>query len=722
MSVIIQVWSAPSCQSGAVCFGALSPFVSAGGSEATGTPAGFRVTVTRDVADRTSLAEGRCLRVLSQSRGEQWWFIASVSDSDGDAGLVQITAGPLRQLLTVRGLVRSGATFAFAPGRQSVAALLSTYVLTNLADDGLSWLSLGTVDYPDTVEIGTLDRTTRAGVLDAIETQTGHTARLRALTSGGVLTGFAVDVVADIAAGTETVPLTTGASLSAVQRTRDALRAATVAVPFGANGQPMERTVWRVSAITGTAPAWVALRDPMTGNPWPIREDDQVNGLFLEQRDGTQTIIADSRASDSAVQLASVGSIAVNDVVTLIADTAGTAVTSVPSPSGLATSRGRLVGVVTTRVADVRRNYLANGTFGTWTDDTTPASYTLTNAVIGAGVVARYPRASANTNLTLQVDGAVAAGSTTISLRGAPAGLRLYSFERFTVLTDAFRVSPTVVAFDGTGRASVAIIGTTGVPYADGDAVTLNLVGNTNDGPNRPASFPTEDAGDALRFINQNTEATSVGALIRVPSGVLTVNAAAGITIASNSVTGNLGASYWPSLRLRNTGAGTTLATASSAAQAASSTAHYTLTTSAILTSNTTVAARVTAGQQGTFPTFSYLQWQGVRWLSLWVGDGGAMTANDGSESNTLWHRAQDVLASAAQGTRYQVRGVDLRRLQAENVALALGQSVRLRSEVLGLDTTAKIVKLDYDFTTDEALNLELGAVVPRLSGVTVTL
>lgn len=725
MSVIIQVWSAPSCQSGAVCFGALAEWVSAAGSEATGTPASFRVSVTRANADRASLSEGRCLRVLSQSRGEQWWFVSSVADSDGDAGLVTVTAGPLRQLLTVRGLVRSGATFAFAPGRQSVAALLSAYVLTNLADDGLSWLSLGTVDYPDTVEIGTIDRTTRAGVLDAIETQTGHTARLRALTSGGVLTGFAVDMVADLAAGTETVPLTTGVSLSVVQRTRDALRAATVAIPFGANGQPMERTVWRVSAITGTSPAWVALRDPLTGNPWPIREDDQLNGLYLEQRDGTQTVIADSRASDSAVQIASVGSLAVNDVVTIVADTGGTAVSAVPSPSGLATSRGRLVGVVTTRVADVRRNYAANGTFGTWTDDTTPASYTLTNAVIGAGTVVRYPRSSSPSNLSLQVDGAVAAGSAAITMRGAPAGFRLYAAERFFINAypaDRFVHSAAVTVFDNAGKASVPIVGTTGIAYADGDAITVALSGNTNDGLNRPASFPVEDAGDVCRFTNQNTEITSVGSLIRVPAGVLTVNAAAGITIASNSVAGNLGASYWPSLRLRNTGAGTTLATASSAAQSASSTAHYTLATSAILTSNTTVAARVTAGQQGTFPGYSYLQWQGVRWLSLWVGDGGAMTANDGSESNTLWHRAQDVLASAAQGTRYQVRGVDLRRLQADNVALALGQSVRLRSDLLGVDTTVKIVKLDYDFTSDESLNLELGAVVPRLSGVTVSL
>jgi|GEM_PF-3515400 len=717
---IIQVWSAPSCQSGAVCFGALAPWLSAAGSESAGTPASFRLTVTRDVADRASLSEGRCLRVISQSRGEQWWFVSSVSDSDGDAGIVQVTAGPLRQLLTVRGLVRSGATFSFTTGRRSVADLLNTYVLTNLSDDGLSWLSLGTIDYPDTLEIGALDKTTRAGVLDAIERQTGHTARLRALTSGGVLTGFAVDVVADLGAGLDTVPMAAG--VQQVQRTRDALRAATVAVPFSANGQPMERTVWRIDSISGTGPAWLVLRDPLAGNPWPIREDDQINGLYIEQRDGTQTLIADSRASDSAAQVSTLGTLAAGDFVTLVADTSGTAVTSVSSPAGLASPRGRLVGTVATRVADARRNYVVNGTFGTWTNDTTPGSYTLTNSVIGSGIVARYPRDSANTNLSLQVDGAVPAGSTSIPLKGAPAGLRLYQQERVRVLTQDFRVSPTVIEFDGTGRASVGIAGSTGVAYADNDAVTAFLVGNTNDGPNRPASFPTEDATNTCRFMEQNTELTSVGSFIRVPSGVLTVNAAAGITIASNSVAGNLGTGFWPSLRLRNTGASTTLATATSAAQTASSTAHYTLSVSATLTSNTTVAARVTAGGVGSFPSGNFLQWQGVRWLSLWIGDTGAMGAQDHSESNTLWHRAQDVLASFGAGTRYTVRGVDLTRLQTENGALALGQSVRLRSELLGVDATVKIVKLDYDFAATESLNLELGAITPRLTGVTVSL
>lgn len=721
MSAIMQVWSAPSCQSGAVCFGALAEWVSAAGSESTGAPASFRVTVTRANADRVGLAEGRCLRVLSQSRGEQWWFVSSVTDSDGDLRLVNVTAGPLVQLLTVRGLVRSGSTFAFSPGKKVVQDLLSAYVLTNLADDGLSWLSLGTIDFTHTIEVGDITRETRAAVLTKIEAATGHTARLRAVYAAGVLTGFAVDVVQDVAAGLATVPLSVGAQVTQLQRTRDALRAATVAVPFDASGRPMERAVWVVDSISGTAPAWLTLRDPVLGNPWPIREDDQLNGLYLEQRDGTQTIVADSRASDSAVQVASLGSLVAGERVTLVRDPAGGAVVEVTAPSAVASPRGRLVGTVSTTVTDARRNYAANGLFTTWTSDTAPANYTIGGTPGGVG---RYPKTTAagTADLSLQLDGALAIGATTIPVRGGVAGQRVYWREYFVVNgAVGYVVNAEVVTFDGTGRASLPIVGTTTATAPDGATVTVLVGTSSNAGPQRPESWPDEPTVDVCRLLAQGTTVQSVPSLIRAASSGLRVGVAAGLSIRASNESGSLSAGFWPTLQLRNTVAGTTLASASSPAASLSATAHYTLTASATIAANTTVAARVVAGNNNTTGN-TFLQWQGVRWLSLWVGDGPAMGLQDGSGTNQLWHRAQDVLASAGQGTRYQVRGVDLRRLQTENVALALGQSVRLRSEGLGLDATVKIVKLDYDFTNDEALNLELGAVVPRLSGVTVSL
>ena len=121
MSAILQLWDAPSCEPGAVCLGVLAPWVSATGSEAVGTPAALRVVVPREVADAAGVSDGQCIRVVSQSRGEQWWVVQQVTDSDGDAGAVTVTAGPLRTLLTVRGLVRTTAAgspaYRLTPGQ-----------------------------------------------------------------------------------------------------------------------------------------------------------------------------------------------------------------------------------------------------------------------------------------------------------------------------------------------------------------------------------------------------------------------------------------------------------------------------------------------------------------------------------------------------------------------------------------------------------------------------
>ena len=728
---IIQVWSAPSCEAGAVCFGSLSPWVSATGSEATGTPEAFRVTVPRTVADAASLAEGRCLRVLSQSRGEQWWFVSQVADSDGDAGLVSVTAGPLRQLLTVRGLVRDGSTFAFTTGKQTVTALLTTYVLTNLADDSLSWLSLGTIDFTDTVEIGNLDRTTRAAVLDAIEGQTGQTARLRGLYTAGVLTGFALDVVADVAAGTDVVPLTTGASLATVQRTRDALRAATVVVPFGASGQAMDQTAWTVDSTSGTSPAWIVLRDVVTANPWPVQEDGQLVGAYVRQADGTQSQITDSRASNSAVQVASVGTLAAGQEVTIVRDTSARPVLELTSPAGVSGSRGRLVGTVATKVADVRRNLSRNGVLTSWTSDTVLAHWTASSARLG-----RYPRNLPARETTLVTDGALPTGATTITFRGGTPGARLYRGE-FVNIPDAAGLSSyiasDVVLIDNTGRGSFTLMRPNGtaqslvVNVPDGSAIGhLQFVAGGNVSTQRPTSLPADTTTDLLRFTEQDAagawyvESAPVQYLFTPEAP--TVNVAAGVTLWS---TGSW-TTTTQALRatIRNLTAGTDLATAACTVPVPSGTVHETISATATMSGNASLAVRLVPGEvfiaNDNIATRGF---QSVRWVSLWAGsDTPTMGPQVGSGSNALWHRAQDVLASAASGTRYTVRGVDLQRLVQESGALALGQSVRLRSELLGVNTTVKIVKLDYDFTATESLSLELGSITPRLTGATVSL
>jgi hypothetical protein len=727
----IQVWSAPRCETGAVCLGVLSPWISATGTESAGTPDALRVIVSRDVADAAGAAEGRVLRVLSASRGEQWRFIASMADSDGDASLVQISAGPLRQLLTVRGLVRDGSQFVFASGAQTVTQLLTTYVLTNLAADGLSWLTLGTVDATVPIEIGTLARVTRATVLDLIERQTGDTARLREVYTSGVLTGVALDVVTDPAAGLDPVPLSSGAQIATLQRTRDALRAATVVVPFSAAGAPMDDAVWLVDSISGSAPAWLILRDPVAGAPYPVREDGQFVGSFVRQRDGTQSAIIDSRAIDSAVEIAAVGTIAAGDEITITTTSGGATTLELASPAGLASSRGRLVGTVSTSVADHRRNLAQNGTVETWTNPNTAAGFE-TAGTTPAGQTMRigqYPRTTP-TSFSAQLSVALTGGTTytQISVSGGAANALVLAGERLGVGTPPGTVQAVDVAgpdavtvLDGSGAGTIPTVSfTAATSFAIGTPVSLFSTAPTG---RRIASFPDDGlglVGVAAVYGVGDTLSTTVR-VQSIPVAVAydpvrpQLYAAAGVS--ERNLTASTETASLRLLLLDTTSGVTVLDTDTGASLAGSATVHSVLQTSSLLTASRTVTAGVTLLNRNVVSSF-------LRWLSLWIGPTASapMAAQRGSGSNAIWHRGQDVLASSALGVRYVVRGVDLTRLQQETGAIALGQRVRLRSDTLGVNALVRVVKVDYDFGQPETLNLELGAITPRLTGVTVTL
>lgn len=754
MSAILQLWDAPSCEPGAVCLGVLSPWVSATGSEAVGTPAALRVVVPREVADAAGVADGQCIRVVSQSRGEQWWVVQQVSDSDGDAGAVSITAGPLRTLLTVRGLVRTTAagspSYRLTPGPATVTTLLNTLVLTNLSDDGLTWLSLGTIDATAVLDLGTLDRVTRAGVLERIEQATGHTARLRALTSLGVLTGFAIDVVEDVAAGLDTVPLAVGAGVAQLSRTRDALRAATVALPFSTTGQPMDACEWVIDSVTGAGPAWVALRDPDAGLPFPIREDDQLNGYRIVQRDGTQTVITDSRSSDSAAQVSTVGTLAAGQRVTILTAGGVVAPQSVTTPAGLAGPRGILTGTVTTSTTDARRNAVANPVMATWSSLTAATDWTLAGIVPGGTEVQRYARTTPTT-WTANISQVITAGVayTSLTFTGATANSIVFRGERVNVLALGALswqaiVNATVQA-DGSGAGTLTIQAQTApatIPLGDG---TMALV-STLTHAQRPSAFPSEGAAagtDVMRMglgwgfhgspvLNTDARVENTATLIPFDAVRPFLNLRAGFTVKNFDVNvlNDSIANFMPAVALIEPGG--TYGIVRASAQAAGSvpgfsTAQVEASCSLQMTAALTVRAAAYSAASGT-PTGAAVSSSGMtylRWVSMWLAasaDETPMGVMAGSGSNAMWHRAQDVLQTTATGTRYTVRGIDLERLVAEVGALSLGQRVRLRAPRIGVDATVAIVKLDYDFAATETLAAELGVIAPRLTQATVAL
>jgi len=757
LSAILQLWDAPSCEPGAVCLGSLAPWQSATGSESLGTPAALRVTIPRDVADAVGVADGQCIRVVSQSRGEQWWSVQQVTDGDGgSASSVTITAGPLRTLLTVRGLVRTtGAgspVYRVTPGEATVTTLLNTLVLTNLAEDGLTWLSLGTIDATALLDLGTLDRVTRAGVLDRIEQATGHTARLRGLFTSGVLTGFAIDVVDDIAAGLDTIPLAVGAGIAQMTRTRDALRAATVALPFSTTGQPMDACEWVIDSVTGAGPAWIALRDPDSGLPFPIREDDQLNGYQLVQRDGTQTTITDSRSSDSAAQVSTVGTLAAGQRVTILTSGGTFAPQAVTSPSGLAGPRGVLTGTVAANATDARRNHVANPVFSTWSSLTASTDWTHNQGTAGSPIeFQRYARTTPTT-WTANVNQVITNGVayTSLAFTGATANSIVFRGERVNVLAlgvFSFQVTlNATVQADGAGAGTITFASATApatIPLGNG---TLALV-STLTHAQRPANFPSDGPVpvDVMRMgfgwtarasgvpvVNTDPRVENTATLIPFDAARPFLFLRAGFTVKNydsgviNDTIGN----FMPAVALIEPGG--TYGIVRASAQAAGTvpgfaTAHVEASCSVQMTAALTVRAALyatpTQAVAGGAVSASGVTY--ARWVSMWLAASATETPMGvviGSGSNAMWHRAQDVLRTTATGTRYAVAGLDLERLVSEVGALSLGQRVRLRAPRIGVDATAVIVKLDYDFAQTETLSAELGVIVPRLTQATVEL
>jgi hypothetical protein len=723
---VLQLWTGPRCEPGAVPLGALRA-ISAQVTESTTSPASLRVVVSAETARAASVSEGTCVRELTEARGERWWYVSTVTDADGDASQVVLQCGTLRQLLTMRGLVRDGTVFRFSPGPRTVTDLVTTYVLTNLTTDNLSWITLGTIDATDPIEIGDITRATRAAVLEAIERQTGHTARLRALFTSGILTGFALDVVEDVAAGRPTVPLAVGPQVASIARTREAIRAATVAVPFTDGGQPMDSAVWLVDSISGTTPAWLVLRDPLAGAPFPVREDGQFVGSFVRQRDGTQSAILDSRASDSAVQIATVGTIAAGDELSITATSGGATTIELTSPSGLASPRGRLVATVATRVADGRRNLVQNGTLETWTTPnaapgfetagTTPAGQTMR--------VGQYPRSTPAT-FTAQLSAALSPGVSysQISVSGGGANARVLAGEQVGIGTPGGTVQlvtvdgpDAVIVLNGSGAGTIPIeTFTAATGFAIGTPVNLTASRRITTFPDDGLSLADVAAvygvGDVL---STTVRVQSIPVAVAFDAGRPWVYAAAGVS--ERNLTGSTETASLRLLLLDTTSGVTVLDTATGANLAGSATVHTVLTAASLLTASRTVTAGVTLLNRNVVSSF-------VRWLSLWVGPESdrPMAAQRGSGSNALWHRAQDVLAGVAAGVRYTVRGASLAALEQAYGALSLGQQVRLRAPRLDVSVTVQIVRLDYDLTRPTGASLELGAAIPRLSAVTVSL
>ena len=422
---IIQVWTGPRCQAGSEPLGPVASIVSGRVVEATSGAQGPVLAIPRAVADTLPLRAGAWLWISHPRRGVSEWPILSVTAGDGRArDTVSVQGGTIRQALTLRGTIRrvnrfGAATTTFTLPALTPSELLAQYFFQNQAADNLQWLVPGLIEYEATIALGTIAQWTRGQLLDAIEQATGFRFAFTRIGD----TAYQLDLRDPARLSGTTVLLAPGVSVDTIERTEDLVSSATVAEPRSTAGDALGETWWQVTAITGTGPYWVRLRDPASGRP-VIGEDDQVNGWWLRPNDGLAVEITDSRVSDSAVQVASVEGVVVGGLASLWRTGDGAFSAEVPSPSGIAL-RGRVVQQVTVAVPSMRANRVTDPALRN-----ALASWEVVNPSAGGlDVLSRTDPVT----IAMAANGAASAGATSIVVDGAPASAIIRRGDALTV-------------------------------------------------------------------------------------------------------------------------------------------------------------------------------------------------------------------------------------------------------------------------------------------------
>ncbi len=770
---LIQVWDRPQCQAGAVALGPLTGWTSANVSQSDGSPDQLTISgIPEPVARAASLSEGRLLKVMTPLRGVQWWVVLQLTDRDGaGASGVSLTAGPLRYLLAWRGYVRDGTEYAFTPlPDMTPARAIEEFVLNTplggsprpeLAADGLGWLSIGTIASPLPIPLQPFAWKTRAEVLRDIEALVGYPITLRPLVPDGS-TGFAIDLLPPPALFPDvSAMLSVGGNVSTADRTRDLMRSPSIITVRPTGTAAMGVVSVRIAGVvSGPTPAWI--RCNLFSGEF-IREPQQFVGAYLRRDNGTTYQITDARVrilqvgTESfplpEVQVADSTGIIDGELVGLVRTTTSLPLTEFSSPSALA-SRGRVLGVITSPDQSLDRNWVTPAA------DFESASFPATDLVgwtleSGAEIIV-YPRNEDHTAWSAQADGAFTAGATSITLKNAPAERSLYGTEVLNFGPGGVKILAGAVATASVGGA-ITVTLTSGLDanIADNQAVTaqIDLPGVVAISPRRPnpALIPLSGTGLRwLRFLASSSSTTMPppAAQRRVQSRPFlmhyqteqpeynTIRAAAGFSYTYRETgTGQFG--NWdaglaitedpaltvtrrlPGIVLVGTPSGTPSRLASAICTTPcpnGGTVSQTISLSHTITANTEVALALLPHAQQTSGRTPFAV---CRWASLWLGANETAPVLNGSGADRAMMAALDALEAGA--ARIRLSGVDLEALLADGQDVSLGKRVRLRAAGFGTDQTFIVVRVDWALADDRRMNVELGAVQPRLTAVTVS-
>ncbi len=339
----------------------------AGGGSLARVPNYVKATITRDRRGRheltlagprnaswaSGLVRGQAIHTRLHNSEVFDWRISAVKDGVGPRRepLTLVVGDPIEVDLMDCGPIRtveSGGITSYVVTweAQTATQIITDIILPALVDYGMDFISIGTVD-PTALLTGLAEMVTPGELLAILENATGTYFRLRP----DGLTGYFLDLVADLSDGAPVARVRTGVNLVQLARSRSGEDIATVIIVRGSDSGglrvPVGMATWEVSAVTAAGTDfWVTLIDP-DGGAGPVAIDEQFagNGLpasnpkripthYLRLIDGSLREILDTNAPGDFLVGTDTG-ISVGDLLYISPDNAGTLLTEIHSPTGL---------------------------------------------------------------------------------------------------------------------------------------------------------------------------------------------------------------------------------------------------------------------------------------------------------------------------------------------------------------------------------------------------
>lgn len=348
-------------------------------TEAIADPQDARVQLAGDQARLITVRD--VLRIDDHTGHVREARVRRIVDPWGGAAVTVEATLPEADLAT-RGMIRvvqSGATFYSFGGSLTLTEWITEYVLSNLAEDGLSFLGLGTIDDDGSTRALQFARVTRLALLRELASQFGREFVYR---RDGE-TYYRVDMIAQIGSARPPLPVAEGRNLSALTRVIDDADYGTAYAMAGATPEnyaepaTVGECAYKIEAIIGSGPWWIQLRE-RSGLPSPVAFDGQfyhaTAPYHLLLRNGTTRAITGARASDGAVRVDTLTGIVVNEDLGIVRTATGQRMALIAHDAReLVTTR--VVRDASVPTARPERNYQLNARADDWSG-TLPDGFT----------------------------------------------------------------------------------------------------------------------------------------------------------------------------------------------------------------------------------------------------------------------------------------------------------------------------------------------------------